>query len=623
MLASIADALGSVCTECQAPWLVHAATVMVPLACLAHVPRGAHAVVLRRTLALLAKLVVARVLFIFDLHAAVVASFMLASSFYSSSVVHLVIILHTSVVATYVHHAAWIAAWVLACVLAPRDDPPRIVVATKDMREDIYRARHEIFAKELGQYPCLSKQRLRDPTDCWNTYIAAVKDGAVLGFVAITPPHLPKAFERHGVSPLDRAAFEIRLLAVRPPFRGRGLASALCYAACRFVEASGGQSVEAMARSELLPIYVAAGFRAAPNAVMTRVGEVRYVHINAKVEDMRGKVYWPVSDDTCRWAMPCDLRPTRKCVHGGMGLETLAPDPSHIHADVLDAWFPPAPAVIAELSSAIEESAAGMTPPREPSELLKALADSRGVDPHCFVLGAGSSDLMYRAFFAWLSQDSKVLLITPTYSEYEHLLSTIGCHVTRVHGIEVSAALIPQDRFDMAVLVNPNSPTGVVMGGILDVCKAINADRIWVDETYVDYVGPNVSLETAVMDDCRLVVCKSMSKAYALSGLRVGYLCAHPVQLDALRKRTPPWILGRLTQRAAVAALSSKVYYRAQYMKTHELRKQLESSLEDMGWEVVCPGSANFLMCRPPMDVEHNNGVPKKACSSGGWMATL
>ncbi len=90
-----------------------------------------------------------------------------------------------------------------------------------------------------------------------------------------------------------------------------------------------------------------------------------------------------------------------------------------------------------------------------------------------------------------------------------------------------------------------------------------------------------------------------MSKAYALSGLRVAYLCASPQQLEPLRAITPPWVVGLPAQIAAVKALDDPQYYAAKHRQTHTLRKQLAIALAGLNWKTI-PSCANFLLCHLP-----------------------
>ncbi|MBN2579475.1 MAG: aminotransferase class I/II-fold pyridoxal phosphate-dependent enzyme [Pirellulales bacterium] len=82
----------------------------------------------------------------------------------------------------------------------------------------------------------------------------------------------------------------------------------------------------------------------------------------------------------------------------------------------------------------------------------------------------------------------------------------------------------------------------------------MSSTRFWIDETYIDYVDPNGSLEPFAAESKNVVICKSMSKAYALSGVRAAYLCApKPIAQDLLSV-TPPWAVSLPAQLAAVTA---------------------------------------------------------------------
>ena len=119
------------------------------------------------------------------------------------------------------------------------------------------------------------------------------------------------------------------------------------------------------------------------------------------------------------------------------------------------------------------------------------------------------------------------------------------------------------DGYDLVVLVNPNSPTGqhIPRAKLANALRRAPAHtRVWVDETYVEYAGPGQSLEHFAAASENVLVCKSMSKVYGLSGARVAYLCAGPHQLEALRAITPPWVVSLPAQVAAVRALQNPDY---------------------------------------------------------------
>jgi histidinol-phosphate/aromatic aminotransferase/cobyric acid decarboxylase-like protein len=204
-----------------------------------------------------------------------------------------------------------------------------------------------------------------------------------------------------------------------------------------------------------------------------------------------------------------------------------------------------------------------------------------------------------------------VLLVEPQYAEYRHVLETvIGCHIDRFMldpGHEAGPDLDPrplEDQvgrgYDLVVMVNPNNPLGYRFAAsrLADLLSRVPPPTTcWVDETYVDFAGADASIERFAATSSNVIVGKSMSKSYALSGLRVGYLCGPPRLLGDLWRRTPPWSISRPAQVAAIAALAERDYYRARYRETAELRAQLHAGLSRLPALVSRPGIANFVFC--------------------------
>jgi histidinol-phosphate/aromatic aminotransferase/cobyric acid decarboxylase-like protein len=220
--------------------------------------------------------------------------------------------------------------------------------------------------------------------------------------------------------------------------------------------------------------------------------------------------------------------------------------------------------------------------------------------------------LIFLALRHWLTPQSRVLLLDPTYGEYAHVLEqVVRCRVERFPLAPENDFQVNLERleecfarpFDLAILVNPNSPTGqhVPRAQLERLLRRVpSRTRVWVDETYIEYAGAGESLERFAAATSNVVVCKSMSKVYALSGARVAYLCAAARTIADLRAITPPWAVGLPAQVAAVRALQDPDYYARRYAQTHQMREQLAASLADFaGWRIV-PGIANFLLCHLP-----------------------
>lgn len=509
--------------------------------------------------------------------------------------------------------------------------PHRTILAPADERDlaRIYELRYEVYSSELGQHPANDDGRLTDSLDAFNRYIVALQDGEIVGFISVTPPgggHLSidKYFARDTLPfTIDTATYEIRLLTVLKPARGSSVAGLLMYAALRWIEARGGTRIVAIGRLEILDLCTRVGLRAMGRQVQS--GAVRYELLSATVAEMqaypaRNARLLDMLERSCDWRVGVPFRRPGPCYHGGRFFEAIGDefdrlDRRHgvINADVLDAWYPPSPRVMAALSNDLEWIVR-TSPPTNCEGLKRAIARARGVDPSCILPGGGSSDLIYLALLRWLTPSSRALILDPAYGEYAHVLEqVVRCGVDRLRldrqdGYVVDPARLEpllDGRYDLVVLVNPNSPTGryVPREALEQVLARSNpATRIWVDETYIEYAGADRSIEGFAARSDNVVVCKSMSKAYALSGIRAAYLCAPAHMLEELRPVSPPWAMGLAAQIAAVEALNDPDYYARRYAETHRLRELLAAELREQFDFDVVPGIANFLLCHLPED---------------------
>ncbi|MEY2429836.1 MAG: hypothetical protein QOJ40_2721 [Verrucomicrobiota bacterium] len=508
----------------------------------------------------------------------------------------------------------------------PRHHNIVLSVATDQDRECIYRLRHEVYARELGQYAANPAARLRDALDDGNIYLVAKVAGQLAGFISLTPPgkagySIDKYVARDALPfPFDDRLFEIRLLTVLKPHRGRELATLLMYAAFRWVEAHGGTRIVAIGRREVVDMYLRSGLK--PVGLTAQSGAVTYDLLETTTADLRermkdfGGLLDRLEGKTV-WEPNFPFRKPAPCFHGGAFFEaigttfdSLERSRAVINADVLDAWFPPSPKVLAALQEHLPWLLR-TSPPTDCGGLIETIGQARGVARQNILPGAGSSDLIFRALRHWLTPASHVLILDPTYGEYAHMLEqVIGCTVDRLSLSRRNHYAVDLDRleaaftdaYDLVVLVNPNSPTGrhvprVELERLLRLAPA--RTRVWVDETYVEYAGAAQSLERFAAASENVIVCKSMSKVYALSGARAAYLCAGAHQLEELRAITPPWVLSLPAQVAAVRALQDPEYYAARYAETANLRHQLAEQLDTLGLETI-HGIATFNLCHLP-----------------------
>lgn len=496
-------------------------------------------------------------------------------------------------------------------------------IASKSDRAEIYKIRHQVYAKELKQYAQNSLHTLSDDLDVFNHYIVAKNEGNVIGFVSITPPSatsysVDKYFTRSLIPyDFDDNLYEIRLLTVIEERRKSSLAFALMFASFRWVQSCSGKYIISICRSDIIDMYKKAGLQ--PLNKKTVSGEVKYDLCAAEVKDLDKNVQqntsrYEVLRSKIDWKLPFAFFAPSACYHGGAFFEAIGEDLQNldniktvINADVLDAWFPPSPLVVNTLQQNLSWLLQ-TSPPTHASGLIKVIAETRGIKQASILHGAGSSDLIFLAFRTFLNKHSKVLIIDPCYGEYIHVLENIiQCSVTRFslsreNGFVVDTASLLSEilkGYDFVVIVNPNSPTGQNIPKKEMEALLLNmpvTTLLWIDETYIEYAGENESLEQWASASENVIVCKSMSKVYSLSGVRAAYLCTSPHLIETLKSLTPPWAISLPAQAAAIMALKDKHYYQSKYAETQILRKRLKEMLLDIGIPEVIEGVANFLL---------------------------
>lgn len=303
-----------------------------------------------------------------------------------------------------------------------------------------------------------------------------------------------------------------------------------------------------------------------------------------------------------------------KAYHGGAFFDSIGTSFSSlenadtiINADVLDAWFPPSPKVIEKLQK-YTEFIVKTSPPTHADGLIKTIATTRGISAENILVHGGSSNIIFSFFTRLLTGESKVVILDPMYGEYSHIFEhVIQCQLFRYNLHKEDNFILTTDSLrhyiaqvnpDVVVLVNPNSPTGThcQKDDILRLISFFPGIQFIVDETYIEYVGSDLSMERNACEFVNLNIIKSMSKVYALSGVRVAYMVAHKQMIDNLLPFIPPWAVSLSGQIAAVEALQDEEYYRGKYQETHALRKRFAAKLSAIPEFKVYDSVANFIL---------------------------
>jgi L-threonine-O-3-phosphate decarboxylase len=299
-----------------------------------------------------------------------------------------------------------------------------------------------------------------------------------------------------------------------------------------------------------------------------------------------------------------ELSQTYPTVHGALDFGELeraglAPD-SVLDFSVNSNPFGPSPTVRAALA----QTPLDRYPDRESLALRRALAKRLDISPNQIVMGNGTVELIWLAAFAFLKPGEDALILGPTFGEYERairLMSATPQHwnALPVTGFAVNLAEITRRldtiHYPLVFLCNPNNPTGQVISpsAILTWADAHPRTLFVVDEAYLAFVPDLESVLTFQRPN--LLVLRSMTKDYALAGLRLGYAVGSESLIHALESVRPAWNVNALAQAAGLAALSDEVYYQAALTQLREEKTFLLNGLVQLGFSPV-PSQTQFFL---------------------------
>jgi histidinol-phosphate aminotransferase len=268
--------------------------------------------------------------------------------------------------------------------------------------------------------------------------------------------------------------------------------------------------------------------------------------------------------------------------------------------------YPPPAELVEDLLGAVAAAASGVNryPDREATDLRTALAGylGHGLDPSRVWAANGSNEIIQELLQAFGGAGRVALGFEPSYSM--HRLISIGTGTGwvaegRGERFELSAAAaadaVGRHQPDVVFLCSPNNPTGgALYRDVVDAVLDVAPGMVVVDEAYAEF-SHRPSLLDALDGRPRLVITRTMSKAFAFAGGRVGYLAASPEVVEAVRLVRLPYHLSALTQAAAVAALRHADATLAQVARIRADRDALVDALRSRGFDVI-DSDANFVL---------------------------
>ena len=267
----------------------------------------------------------------------------------------------------------------------------------------------------------------------------------------------------------------------------------------------------------------------------------------------------------------------------------------------------PPPKVAHAMRSALTK--AEKYPDPDSKKMKECLASYVGTHANTIAVGNGATEIIYRFCSNVLPENSHICVVNPTFSEYESAASLAGHRVTKFTAMNLGENL---EKFSKVMpkngcifVCNPNNPTGELLEKehVLYIANEAESKSsiLFVDESFIEIV-PGKSRSVAVYAPKRknLFVLRSLTKSFAIPGVRAGYSIANKTMADLINRTSMPWNVSVLAQMAACAAVYS---YKTHLKKAHRLIKKesefLQKNINKIdGYKCVPNPSANFILVR-------------------------
>ena len=241
------------------------------------------------------------------------------------------------------------------------------------------------------------------------------------------------------------------------------------------------------------------------------------------------------------------------------------------------------------------------------SELKKEINNYVGYEPKNITVGNGSSELLDLCVKTFVDKDETILSLDPTfsmYSIYAQVFSAkyIGAKAEEDFKLNVDSIIkdIKKNNPKLVILCNPNNPTGSVLTKeeVRKIVKSTDA-LIALDEAYMEF--GDESLIDEVMDYDNLLIVKTVSKAFSLAGIRMGYIVANEDIITSIEKVRAPYNLNSLSTYIATEALRQKERMFDYVKNIKEEREKIYKALVDLGVKAYASG-ANFVFFKSDID---------------------
>jgi len=268
--------------------------------------------------------------------------------------------------------------------------------------------------------------------------------------------------------------------------------------------------------------------------------------------------------------------------------------------------YPPSPTVRDAVMAEVEKLRLYPNPTSRP--LREHIAQMHGVDSSQVFVGNGCDEVLAVLMRVFAGEESAAAMSQPSYSLYPVLAKIQAANMTRIHfarDMRLPIDEIAACRANMFILTSPNAPTGAEFPkeDIRRAAEGFNGVFV-IDETYADFAKDNCVDFVGKIPN--VVVARSLSKSYALAGLRVGYALASAEIIALFDKVRDSYNVSRLDQAGALAALKDVKYHEEVVEKVKVTREKFQRDIAARGF-FAYPSGGNFVFAEA-VDSNGNRG---------------
>ncbi|GAC1357744.1 MAG: histidinol-phosphate transaminase [Ktedonobacteraceae bacterium] len=310
-----------------------------------------------------------------------------------------------------------------------------------------------------------------------------------------------------------------------------------------------------------------------------------------------------------------------RAVHGALDFGELArlklqPD-EILDFSVNSNPYGPSPHVREAISTAVLDR----YPDRECLQLRQAILQHELAETNlplaAIVCGNGTSELIWTVARTFLEPGAKVAIIGPTFGEYRAASQVVGSLVSEIqaqpasdfrHTLSTLLAWLQAEKPRLTWLCNPNNPTGTSLSPheillIAETCRAMDTVLV-VDESYKHFVWPRETFSAVellkaapgeTVAGAPVIILRSLTKDFALAGVRLGYAVASPEVIERLSAQLPAWNVSGLAQAAGIAAVADREHLARTLAMLEQERQAFFVALQQTGRYIV-PSRTHFCL---------------------------